>query len=360
MDTPSAQSSDRPGARSGLRARVIRATAPLVPLDDVWTPQRPGWLDGRRSMLTFPERVVRRVLNARGLASRWLETSVGRMHALDGPGRGRLPPVVMLHGFSANAISYTGLLRRFAPHTRRLVAPDCPGHGFSAMPAEGLSRDTMLDGMFEALDQLIDEPVVLLGTSMGGFGAIRYAARSPHKVAALALVCPGGAPMTEPGLREFIETFHVDAHGQALRFVDRMLANSPPGFRHVLAHGIRGRFTHPQLRRLLDSLTPDDLLRPHELASLTMPTLMLWGREEKILPPAHLDFFRRHLPQHAQVEIWNDFGHCGYLEQPAAVTRRVVRFARTAIRSEPRDRPSGVDADAQTMTRCAHRTAHLH
>ncbi len=311
-------------------------------------------------MLTLPERLARRILNARGLRSRWVETSVGRLHLLDGAGTGSLPPVVMLHGFSANAISYTGLLRRFAPHTRRLVAPDSPGHGFSELPAAGLCRDTMLDGMFEVLDEVIDEPVILLGTSMGGFGAIRYAAANPHKVRALALVCPGGAPMTAPDLQQFVDTFRVDQHAQALRFVDRMLANSPPVVRHVLAHAIRNRFTHPQLQRLLASIEPEDLLQPRELAGLTMPTLMLWGREEMILPPAHLDFFRRHLPQHAQVEIWNQFGHCGYLEQPAAVTRRVVRFARTAIRAEKQAARSGVDVDAQTMTRCAHRTAHLH
>lgn len=310
-------------------------------------------------MLTRSERIARRVLNAWGLRSRWLETSVGRLHALDGPGRGDLPPVVMLHGFSANAISYMGLLRRFAPHTRRLVAPDCPGHGFSEVPPQGLCRQTMQDGMFEVLDRLIDEPVILLGTSMGGFGAIRYAARSPHKVRGLVLVCPGGAPMDDQGLQQLLDSFRVDRHGEALRFVDRMLASSPPGFRHVLAHAIRGRFTNEQLRRMLDSLDTDDLLRPEELSGLSMPTLMLWGRQERILPPSSLQFFLRHLPQEAQVEIWNDFGHCGYLEQPQAVTDRVVSFARTAISASSRNRPREVDAPAQGVTQSAHRGSHL-
>ncbi|MEM9461175.1 MAG: alpha/beta fold hydrolase [Myxococcota bacterium] len=311
-------------------------------------------------MLTISERVVRRALNVRGLRSRWIPTRVGRLHVLDGPGRGSLPPIVMLHGFSANSISYLGLLRRFAPYTQRLVAPDCPGHGFSEMPQGGLCRDSMIGGMFEVLDRVIDEPVILLGTSMGGFGALRYAARSPHRIAALVLVCPGGAPMTEPAMQRFFDTFRVHDHRDALRFVDRMLSHSPPGLRHLLAHGIRGRFTHPELRRLLDSLRPDDLLQPADLAELSMPTLMLWGRDEMILPPDHLEFFRRHLPHHAQVEIWSRFGHCGYLERPTDVARRVVEFARTAILPKPDGRPAQVDESAQTMTRCAHRTAHLH
>lgn len=311
-------------------------------------------------MLTVPERMLRRVLNAQGLRSRWLETSVGRLHVLDGEGRGELPPIVLLHGFSANAISYLGLLHRFGPHASRLIVPDSPGHGFSELPRQGLTRDTMLAGLFEVLDRVIDEPAIVLGTSMGGFGAIRYAAARPDKVRGLVLVCPGGAPMGRDALRRFTDVFRVPRHADALRFVDRMLASSPPGFRHVLAHGIRGRFTNPELQRLLASLEPDDLLQPAELAALSMPTLMLWGQQEMILPPDHLDFFRRHLPQHAQVEIWDRFGHCGYLEQPGAVSRRVLAFIRATLWARsPADfdeSPTGV----QGVTHSAHRAAHLH
>ncbi|MCX4243297.1 alpha/beta fold hydrolase [Paraliomyxa miuraensis] len=311
-------------------------------------------------MLTVPERMMRRVLNAQGLDSRWLPTSVGRMHVIDGVGRGELPPIVLLHGFSANAISYLGLLQRLLPHAGRLIVPDCPGHGFSELPTAGLSPDTMMTGMFEALDRILDEPAIVLGTSMGGFGAVRYAAARPHKVRGLVLVCPGGAPMDPAALRRFTATFRVPRHADALRFVDRMLASSPPGLRHVLAHAIRGRFANPDLQGLLDGLTPDDLLRPEELSGLSMPTLMLWGRQEMILPPDHLDFFQRHLPHSARVEIWDRFGHCGYLEQPGPVARRVLKFTRTTLWAQsPRDHRRA-DGSAQDVTHSAHRTAHLH
>lgn len=311
-------------------------------------------------MLTAPERLLRRVLNAQGLRSRFVSTSVGRLHVLDGDGRGELPPIVLLHGFSANSISYASLLHRLGPHARRVVAPDSPGHGFSELPPQGLTRDTMMAGLFEVLDRVIDEPAIVLGTSMGGFGAIRYAAARPHKVRGLVLVCPGGAPMGPDALRRFTDTFRVERHADALRFVDRMLSRSPPGLRHVLAHAIRGRFTHPALRGLLDGIRPDDLLRPEELAALAMPTLVLWGRQEMILPPDHLDFFRRHLPQHARVEIWDRFGHCGYLEQPGPVARRVLKFARTTLWAESPEDFHVAPPGAQAMTHSAHRTAHLH
>ena len=75
-------------------------------------------------MLTVPERIFRRVLNAQGLRSRFLATRVGRMHVLDSTGAGSLPPIVVLHGLSANALCYAGLLQRFAPHFAKVVVYD--------------------------------------------------------------------------------------------------------------------------------------------------------------------------------------------------------------------------------------------
>ncbi len=286
-------------------------------------------------MITAPERLARRVLNAQGLKSRWLMTSVGRIHALDGVGQGPLPPIVMLHGFSANAISYSGLLRRFVPHTRRVIAPDMPGHGLSDVPAAGLGREAMLAGLHETLDRLIDEPAIVIGNSMGGLGAIRYAISRPQKVRGLVLISPGGAPMPEGELQTFLNTFRIERYTEALNFVDRMFAHSPRVLRHALAMGIRGRFAHPEMRRLIDDIRPEDLLTSDDLRALKMPGLFIWGREEWILPRCQFEFFHEHLPAHIELEEWANFGHCGFMEQPEALTRRMVRFIRGAFRDGP-------------------------
>ncbi|MEZ4429920.1 MAG: alpha/beta hydrolase [Nannocystaceae bacterium] len=290
--------------------------------------------------MTVAERLARRVLNAQGYRSRFLSTRRGKVHMLDGPGQGKLPPIVMLHGISANAISFTSLIRHIAPHTRRVIAPDCPGHGFSETPAAGLDRDAMADGLAETLDQVIDEPSIILGTSMGGFAAVRYAAQNPDRIRGLALVCPGGAPMPAAQLQAFLDRFRIDRYEQAFAFVDRMFAGKAGLLRPFLAHGIRGRFSHPEMRRLLDSIGPEDMLTPEELRALSMPTLLLWGREERILPADNLEFFRTHMPDHAEIEEWSDFGHCGFLERPERVARRIVGFARSTVPTQHRLRVS--------------------
>jgi pimeloyl-ACP methyl ester carboxylesterase len=284
-------------------------------------------------LMTVPERIARRVLNAQGLASRFIATKAGRLHVLDGAGSGHLPPLVLLHGLSANAICYGGLLKRLAPFTRRVIAPDMPAHGFSDIPPAGLDDVGMLESLTDVLDRLLGEtgePAILLGNSMGGLAAIRYAQARRDRVAGLVLVSPGGAPMPQAEFTEFLKKFAISSHTDALSFVDDIFAHGAGILRHAVAHGVRQRFTHPELRRLLAGITPAQMLSPADLAALTMPTLLVWGREERILPPSHLEFFRNHLPEHAEVEEWANFGHVGFLEQPTALCNRVIEFARIA------------------------------
>ncbi|MDC0670261.1 alpha/beta fold hydrolase [Nannocystis radixulma] len=279
-------------------------------------------------MLSLPERLARRVLNASGLKSRHVPTRVGDIHVLEGAGGGGLPPIVVLHGFAAHAVCYAGLLKRFQPHVRSVIAPDMPGHGFSAQLRPGDPPTVLLDALTETLDRVLDQPAIILGNSMGGLVAIRYALARPHMVRGLALVSPGGAPLPPAQHAAFLERFRIDTYGQALEFVDDVFAKVPPLMRHPIAHNLRRRFNHPQLRQLLGEISPSVLLTPSELASLHMPVLFVWGREERILPRAHYRFFAQNLPAHAELVEFSDFGHIGFMEQPTALTQRVLDFAR--------------------------------
>lgn len=277
-------------------------------------------------MLTLAERFARRVLHATGLRSRHVVTRAGKIHLLEGAGGGSLPPLVILHGFAAHAVCYGGLLKRFQPHVRRVLAPDMPGHGYSD-PHRGHAPTAMLDALFDVLDKTLDEPAIVLGNSMGGLGAIRYALARPEKVAGLVLVSPGGAPLPPDEFEAFRGRFRIDTYGQALEFVDDVFAKVPPLLRHPIAHNLKRRFAHPQLKQLMGEISPELMLTPDELARLHMPTLLVWGREEKLLPRAHYRFFVQNLPQHAFIEEFSDFGHIGFMEQPTALTRRVLAFA---------------------------------
>ncbi|MEP7120453.1 MAG: alpha/beta hydrolase [Byssovorax sp.] len=241
---------------------------------------------------------------------------------------------MLLHGFSSAGVHYFPLLHLLRPRVRRIVLPDLPAHGFSSTPHGGIRGETILDGLTEALDQVIEEPAILFGNSLGGVAAIRYALARPERVRGLILCSPTGAAMNAEEIARFSELFRIDSHGKALDFVDRVMSKSGP-MRQLLAWGLRRKFQNPEMLELIDSITPADMLDPAELRTLKPPTLLLWGREERLLPTSHLEFFRRNLPPHARIEEPIGVGHTPYLEDPARLARDILRFAAEVTRPRP-------------------------
>lgn len=278
-------------------------------------------------MFEVIQHVARGRLRLRGFDSRWVDTSEGRVHALVARGRGRLPPVVLLHGLSAAGHHFGKMLTRLRPHVRQVIAPDLPGHGFSDAPRGPAPVRAMHAGLVQALDRLVTEPSVFFGSSMGGFAGVRYAAARPEKVAGLVLCSPGGAAMDHAALREFLESFQLEDRRQALEFVDRFMARKT-WLRPFLAWGVQKSMANPHIAALLADMHPDELLTPEHLEDLSMPILLLWGQAEKVLPPEAYSFFRDHLPGHAEVERPPHYGHAPYLEHPECVLDKLLGFMR--------------------------------
>jgi len=168
---------------------------------------------------------------------------------------------------------------------------------------------------------------VVFATSMGGGVAVRFARRQPRHIAGLMLCSPGGAPIDPADLDRFRTTFRVDTHRRALRFVDRLFPRPHP-LRQAYAWGVREQFSRPHLQALLARLGEVRFLRPEELSGLSMPINLVWNRRDHILPPSQLEFYREHLPDHAEIDTPPTFGHAPFLHQADAVARRLLRFAR--------------------------------
>lgn len=271
------------------------------------------------------DRLALFALRRMGFKRRFVQTSVGPMHVIVGKGRGRLPNMVLLHGFSSSGVHYLPLIRRLQPVVQGLICPDLAGHGFSVTPEDGLVSDVLRASLFETLDAVIDEPTVVLGNSMGGLAAIHYAKERPEKVRGLILLSPGGAMMEHHEIEELGRTFEVDSHQEALEFVDRLLSQKSP-IRTLLALGIRTSFGKPALQQLIQSIQQEDLLTPDDLVSLKMPALLMWGKDERILPHSSFAFFRDHLPDHIKLIEPEGFGHSPFLDDPDRLFHIVLGF----------------------------------
>lgn len=265
-------------------------------------------------------------LRLRGWRRRHVRTAVGRVHLIEARGRGRLPTVVVLHGLSAAGSHYGPLLERLRRDVARVIAPDLPAHGFSDTPGD-VDVETLYVGLREALDRVLDEPAVLVGNSLGGAVALRYALDRPSRVLGLALLSPGGAPMTDDELAALKALFRVDTHADALRFVDRVLVRPGP-LRGLYAAGVRAGFGRGPVRALVAGLSSTQALTADALRELRVPVRVLWGAEERVLPDSGRRFFEAHLPPSARVEVLAGLGHCAHLDDCDRVAALVIAWCR--------------------------------
>ncbi|MBK8694704.1 MAG: alpha/beta fold hydrolase [Deltaproteobacteria bacterium] len=285
-------------------------------------------------LLPAADQLARLSLRARGLASSTVRVRGLDLHVYDGAGRGRLPTVVMLHGLGAGGASFGPMVTALRPHVRRVILPELPGHGFSAHPEDGgdITADLLLDAISDALDGMLDEPTIVLGNSLGGAVALGYALRRPERVRGLMLVSPAGAKMEADEWRELVSAFDLTTTAEARRFLERVY-HRPPWFLALFAHEFPDVLKKPAVRQILASVTPEHSPTPDELALLSMPILLLWGRSERLLPASALAWFRQHLPPQTVIEEPAGFGHAPQMEQPERLAARVVAFARECVGS---------------------------
>lgn len=129
-------------------------------------------------------------------AGEFIDTPCGRLHVVE---RGRdapedLPPVILIHGSTTNALDMDVDLGLRLEGERRVFMPDRPGHGFSGRPPDGWRLDVQAAAIRHAAQAAGIERPIVLGQSYGGAVALRYALDYGDEIAGLCLV----APVTHP------------------------------------------------------------------------------------------------------------------------------------------------------------------
>jgi pimeloyl-ACP methyl ester carboxylesterase len=246
----------------------------------------------------------------------------------DGPG----PVVVLLHGFTLDH-SMWDAQRETVGSTYRVIAPDLRGHGQSAAPDGIYPIDDMADDVVELLDALkIREPVVLGGLSMGGYVALSLAVRYPKRLRGLMLLNTRAAADT-PETAQIREELarQIDATGDVSPVVATMLprlfgrttmerrgdivAMTEDVMRRSPARGVAGSLRGMAIR-------PD---RTTDLGRITLPTLIVAGAEDALIPIEESRLMASALPN-VELVLIPDAGHLAPLENPAASNVAMLRF----------------------------------
>jgi 2-hydroxy-6-oxonona-2,4-dienedioate hydrolase/4,5:9,10-diseco-3-hydroxy-5,9,17-trioxoandrosta-1(10),2-diene-4-oate hydrolase len=215
-------------------------------------------------------------------------------------------PVVMLHGGGPGASgvsNYSRNIEDLAEHFR-VIVPDMPGYGRSA---KGIDQSDPFGYLADMIRGLIDElglaTAHLIGNSYGGAAALRLAMDTPGRVSSLILMGPGGIGTTRgaptAGLKSLLSYYSGagPSRDKLATFIRNYLVYDGASVPDAL---IETRYTasvdpevvaDPPLRRpsgptALRTLWRMDLTRDRRLKQLVTPTLVLWGRDDKVNRPA--------------------------------------------------------------------------
>lgn len=264
-----------------------------------------------------------------------------------------MPPILLLHGIGRS-------LEDWAPQHRRLdvfrtIALDLPGFGFSARPSRPMSLRALTDAVLETLDVLGEHrPLHLVGNSVGGAVGLQLLTLQPQRVASLTLANSAGFGSEANWMLRLLAT----------PVLGGLLARHPT--RTTARMLERTIFADPCLattRRVDHTLTiarqrPDAGSALHELACelgtprgfrsrwrknlITqasrhrVPTLIVWGERDKILPAAHLSNARELLP-HARAHLFMGTGHMPQIERPDEFAELVLDFIASQARTAQQD-----------------------
>jgi 2-hydroxymuconate-semialdehyde hydrolase len=237
-------------------------------------------------------------------------------------------PIVFVHGSGPGVTALTNwawLIGELGDEFH-CIAPDVLGFGDSSHPdpaPQGLGpfTDLRVDTLLGLLDALGLGQVTLVGNSMGGIISIALALRAPERVRALVLMGTGGAPVPlTPGLLQLI-TFYDDPTAANMASLLTQFVHDPGHFGDdldAIAAQRLPRATRPEVERShRATFGPggDGLgFTPERIATITQPTLVVHGDDDRIVPMASGEWFAEHLPN-ARLEIFPDTGHWLQIER---------------------------------------------
>lgn len=246
------------------------------------------------------------------------------------------PTVVMLHGFTGSKENWFPLARRLRERYR-VVVPDLPGWGESNRIDDAnygfLAQSERVAHFLQAVSP--DEPVVLLGHSMGGGIAALTAARHPDRVARVALIDAAGVRFRDNRFGIDVlagrNPFAVHDEASLQRYLDTVFFDDVakptipwPADRVYIARRTQdAAFEQAVLDRI--GRSDERFLPGGDAVRIRQPALLLWCRQDAVIDASALALYAQRIPQ-AQRVMLEGCGHMSILEKPDAVANAVVEL----------------------------------
>jgi pimeloyl-ACP methyl ester carboxylesterase len=258
------------------------------------------------------------------------------VHLRDQGPRDDPAPIVLLHGTSASLHTWEGWAAALQDK-RRVISLDLPGFGLTGPFPDGDYRMAHYSAFLDhVLDQLQVPRVVLAGNSFGGQLAWHFALDHPQRVERLVLVDAAGYPRNATSMPIGFRLAQIPA-------LAPLMANLLP--RQMIAASLRNVYGDPSkvsdelidryyqltlragnrealVQRFLQAEAGPDYSR---IAELQVPTLIIWGGRDELIPPVNAERFKRDI-KGSRLVLFDELGHVPQEEDPARTVAVLIDF----------------------------------
>ena len=248
-------------------------------------------------------------------------------------------PMVCLHGFTDTWRSWE-LVIPALEHRHDVLAVTLPGHAGGPPLAPELTDDTLVDQVEQLIDGAGIDDAHIVGNSLGGYVALRLAARGRAR-SVVALAPAGGWDDADPWPQELlrlqlrvleqaaaaaphVEAIVASAEGRrrATELITTNFEHIPPD---LIAHQTVGVARAPDAARMLEYA--DRAGWALDAERIECPVRIVWGTADKLLPwPRSAVRYRTELLPHADWIELDGIGHCPQLDVPLETAQLILGF----------------------------------
>jgi len=253
------------------------------------------------------------------------------IHYLD---QGSGEPVVFLHGSGSGASGHSNFKFNYpflAENGFRSIVPDLIGYGYSDKPDDvEYHIDFFVECVKQTLDVIGVDSVHLIGNSLGGAIAIRFALTYPDQVKSLNLMAPGGIEdqpsyFTMPGMAIMKEVFTGGPNKDALeQFIRRGLVYDDKHVDEQLVNERWGIFQQQNMQVINTMVVPN---MEDQLGELNCPIIAFWGANENMMPETGIAKLTKKC-SNIRLTIVSECGHWVMVEHKELFNRMTLDFLR--------------------------------
>ena len=245
-------------------------------------------------------------------------------------------PIVLIHGTGTSLHTWESWVNELK-NNHRIITLDLPAYGLTGPNKTGdYSQDFYVNFMENFLLKLNIKRCVLGGNSLGGSITWAFALEHPERVGKMILVDAGGYPMVSKSVPIAFQIARMPIVGNLFKYIlpyaviEKSLQNvyvhddriTPELIERYYDLASRTGNRKAFLDRMKSSIKNDNYLK---IKTLTMPTLIIWGKEDGLIPLNVAEKFHKDLPNDTMI-VFKDLGHTPMEEDPMKTVKAVKDF----------------------------------